>query len=231
MKSLDEIKEDCKTLFATKWQRRSGYVIPNTSDIKLGNDAVEINAAVLYADLAGSTNLVTGYHDYFAAEVIKSFLYASCEVIKNNDGIITSFDGDRVMAIFFGDSKCTNAAKAGLQITAAVNEINIELHSAYQKTLYSLDYGVGIDVGDLFVIRAGIRGDNDLSWIGTPANIAAKLSEMRGRREKVFITKDVFERMNKSSRMSRNDGKCMWNDIGMNVFGEKIYGSSWYWSF
>lgn len=231
MKSLDDIKEDCKTLFATKWQRRSGYVIPETSDIKLGNDAVQIEAAVLYADLAGSTNLVTGYHDYFAAEVIKSFLYASCEVIKNNDGNITSFDGDRVMAIFLGDAKCTKAAKAGLQIAAAVNAVNDELHLAYQKTLYSLDYAVGIDVGNLFVIRTGIRGNNDLSWIGTPANIAAKLSEMRGRREKVLITKAVFERMNKSSRMSRGEGKCMWSDIDLNIFGEKIYGSSWYWSF
>ena len=231
MKSLTDIKDDCNVLFATKWQRRSGCIVPKTSDIKLGNDAVEIEAAVLYADLAGSTNLVTGYNDYFAAEVIKSFLYASCEVIKNNDGNITSFDGDRVMAVFVGDAKCTKAAKTGLQITAAVNEINTELHLAYQKTMYSIDYAVGIAVGKLFVIRTGLRGDNDLSWVGAPANIAAKLSEVRGRKEKVFITKAVFERMNKSSRMSRNEEICMWNDLGVNIFGEKIYGSSWYWKF
>ena len=230
-KTLNNIASDTFSIFKTNWARRKGQTVPDSDSVRLGNDAIEIEAAVLYADLASSTALVSGYKDYFAAEIIKSFLLASCNVIRNNEGEIVSFDGDRVMAVFIGDSKCTNAAKSGLQISSAVKEINKCLNEIYTKTNYVIDYAVGIDVSDLFVIRTGIRGSNDLSWIGGAANIAAKLSEIRGRSEKVFITSTIYNRMADSSRYGGKGNLCMWKDINLSVSGNKIYASDWYWKF
>src|SRR5436305_868835 len=79
-------------------------------------EAVELDATVLYADLADSTGLVQGYKDWFAAEVYKTYLMAASELIKNNDGTITAFDGDRVMGVFIGGSKNSSAARCALQI-------------------------------------------------------------------------------------------------------------------
>jgi len=230
-KTLSDITDEAALTFRTNWAKREGKIVPNTDSVQLGNDAVEIEAAVLYADIASSTALVSGYKDYFAAEVIKTFLLASCNVIRNNEGEIVSFDGDRVMAIFIGDSKCTNAAKTGLQIRSAIRELNNCLKTIYTKTNYSIDYAVGIDISELFVIRTGIRGSNDLSWVGTAANIAAKLSEIRSRNEKVFITDKVYGRMSNSSKYGGKNDECMWKDINLNVNGNKIYGSDWYWNF
>ena len=230
-KTLNDIASDTSSIFKTKWERRKGKIVPDSESVRLGNDAIEIEAAVLYADLASSTALVSGYKDYFAAEIIKSFLLASCSVIRNNEGEIVSFDGDRVMAIFIGDRKCTNAAKSGLQISSAINEINTCLKETYTKTNYVVDYAVGIDVSDLFIIRTGIRGSNDLSWIGEAANTAAKLSQVRGRSEKVFITSSVYSRMADSSKYGGKENLCMWKDINLSVSGNKVYASDWYWKF
>ena len=230
-KTLNEIASESSFIFKTNWSRRKGLVVPTSDTVQLGNDAVEIEAAVLYVDLASSTDLVLGHKDYFAAEIIKSFLLASCIVIRNNCGEIVSFDGDRVMAVFIGDKKCSNAAKTGLQITSAIREVDKSLKNFYTKTGYVIDYGIGIDVSDLFVIRTGIRGANDLSWVGAAANIAAKLSELRGRREKVFITDKVYDRMANSSKYGGKDNECMWTDLSLNIRGNKIYGSDWYWNF
>ena len=230
-KTLKDIASDAASIFKTNWSRRKGQVVPISDSVQLGNEAVEIEAAVLYADLASSTALVLGHKDYFAAEVIKSFLLASCNVIRNNSGEIVSFDGDRVMGVFIGDKKCSNAAKAGLQITSAIREVNKSLKDFYSSTSYIIDYAIGIDVSDLFIIRTGIRGSNDLSWVGTAANIAAKLSELRGRSEKVFVTDKVYKRMADSSKYGGKNNECMWSDLNLNIRGNKIYGSEWYWNF
>lgn len=231
MKTLADIGEMAASVFATKWTRHQGIVVPDVNRIKLDNDAIEISAAVLYADIAGSSDLVKGYKDYFAAELYKTFLKAACEVIRNNDGEITSFDGDRVMAVFTGNSKCSSSAKAGLQIVSAIRRVNEKLKEFYPSTSYKIDFGIGIDVSDIFVIKTGIRANNDLAWIGTAANNAAKLSEVRGMKERVFITQRVFDSLNKVSKFGGNPARCMWDTVDVGSIGLPVLGSQWWWNF
>ena len=54
----DDLQKEVATIFRSVWERRDGLVVPSDDSIKLGNDAVEIEATVLYADLADSTKLV-----------------------------------------------------------------------------------------------------------------------------------------------------------------------------
>lgn len=96
MKKLKELQKSIDEILSTEWARRKGTVVPDTTTIQHSNDAVEIDGTVLYADLADSTGLVLGYRDWFAAEVYKTYLLTACELIRNNGGTITAFDGDRV---------------------------------------------------------------------------------------------------------------------------------------
>lgn len=168
---------------------------------------------------------------YVTEEEYKAFLATVCDVINNNEGTITSFDGDRVMGVFIGDSKCSSSAKAGLQIYAAVKKLNEQIVSVYPKSRYAIDYAVGIDVSDLFVVRTGIRGSNDLAWIGTAANNAAKLSEMSYLECKTFITGRVLDRLNKQSKYGGANNSYMWSDLKQTIMGQPIWGSSWWWNF
>ena len=152
--------------------------MPEAEDIKLGNDAVTLDGTVLYADLAESTAMVNNYKNWFAAKVYKSFLLSACRMIRNCNGTITAFDGDRVMAVFIGDGKNSAAAKAALQINWAKGMINEEIKAKHPETTFTLKHVVGIDTSPLFVARTGIRGSNDLVWVGRSANYAAKLSNI-----------------------------------------------------
>jgi hypothetical protein len=87
------------------WEERKGIKIPNSEDVQLGNHAVNLDGTVLYADLVDSTGLVRGYKNWFAAEIYKMYLMVASELIRNNGGYITAFDGDRVMAVFIGRFK------------------------------------------------------------------------------------------------------------------------------
>lgn len=82
----DELTTYVKKTHREQWQTRDGKKIPSTEDIKLGNDAVKLDATVLYADLAASTDMVKSYKDWFAAEIYKNFLYCAARVIRSKDG-------------------------------------------------------------------------------------------------------------------------------------------------
>lgn len=232
MKSIQTIRTEIQNAINVAWSRRNAYSVPEAEDLLLtGNSAAEFEGCVLYADMKASTALVNEYKDFFAASVYKAFLVATCDVIANNDGKITSFDGDRVMAIYNGEMKCTSAVKTALQIRFIVNEINDILNKKYPSTRYSVDYSVGVDVSNLFAIRTGIRNHNDVAWIGSSANVAAKLSEIRGRSGNSFITKRVYTRIADVAKFGGNTNEDMWYDTGIVMFGQPIYGSAWRWSF
>ena len=232
MKSADEILKEVTFIMDSNWNVRTGRDVPDLESLRLNNDdAIEIEGAVLYADMRGSTNLVQKHTDKFAAKMYKVFLRIASNVVRNNNGVITSFDGDRIMAVFYGNSKCSDAAKTGLQLNAVIRDCNEKLIKRKFATNYQINYAVGVDVSKLFVVRTGIRGANDLAWIGTAANNAAKLSELRSYEEKTFITQRVFTRLATPSKYSANGGRCMWNELDMKIMGETIFGSSWFWSF
>lgn len=234
MKSSQEIFGNVRAFINTQWQVHKCEDVPDTSRITLDADAGEFEGAVLYADMAASSDLVRKYAKKFAAMIYKIFLYSICETIRNNAGTITSFDGDRVMAVYIGKRKCSDAAKTALQIKYTVNKLNEILKNELPNDSLEIDYAVGVDVSDLFVVKTGIWGDNYLAWIGNAANIAAKLSETRNRQAKSFITKRLFDRLNDDSKYSESKerGKsCMWNRAEFEILGQPVYESNWHWSF
>jgi len=97
---------------------------------------------VLYADLAESTNLVDAHKAWFAAEVYKSYLHCASKIIRDEGGIITAFDGDRVMAVFIGDLKNTSAARSALKINhAVVNIINPAIKAKFSTPICRKAFG------------------------------------------------------------------------------------------
>lgn len=230
MHTEKDLKAAIVEIFKAKWKERAGHLIPDTDDLELGNDSVRLNAAVLYADLADSTNLVNGYKDWFAAEIFKSYLITACRIIRDNDGEITAFDGDRVMAVFIGDTPNSSATRAALKINYAVERIiNPSLKEAYPNTSFRLKHAVGIDSSKLFVARTGIRGANDLVWVGRAANYAAKLASIREENYATFITEDVYSKLGATSKFGGEPKKDMWERVMWSDRNIPIYRSSWWW--
>jgi len=231
----DEITAAVTGVVTSDWNIRKGIVVPTTEDIALKNGAVELDAVYLYADMADSTGLARDFRPTTAAKVIRSYLDATCRVINARSGAIRSFDGDRVMAIFVGSSKNSDAAKCALQINYAVTKIVRPIVERNLPSLvtkgYKLKHCVGIASGTSLIVRGGVRGSNDLVSVGRPPNVAAKLSDIRNDPYLTYITSDVFGLLNKVSKYGKDD-RLMWDGpYTREVGGEKlsVYKSSWHW--
>jgi class 3 adenylate cyclase len=231
MALAEDLNAEVVKILRESWTPREGRHVPDTPDIKLGNDAVKLTGTVLYADLADSTGLVEAHPPKFAAEVYKTYLACACRIITAEGGVITSFDGDRVMAVYIGDSKNTAALRTALKINWAVLEVvNPRIREVYPHTPkdFAVRQAVGIDTSDLFVARTGIRGSNDLVWVGTAANLAAKLCSLREGGFASWCTSAVFGGAHDSAKTS--GGRSMWE--AMPWPGRPtttVYRSGWTW--
>lgn len=227
MSITDDLTNEVAEIFRETWSARDGLVIPDPDapNLALGNDGINLDATMLYADMAESTDLVTNYPAKFAAEVIKAYLHCACKLIRAQGGQIVSFDGDRVMAVFIGNLGNTSAVRAALAINHAVVKV-IRPRAKLKQSNYSLAHGIGIDSGKVLVARTGIRKYNDLVWVGSAANVAAKLSAMRVGGP-TFITGAVHAALDKSVRISV-DGQNMWSYVPNT--NKAIISSSWMWS-
>lgn len=225
----EDILKEIRAIFGKKWSTREGRQVPEAENISLGNEAVTLSGTVLYADMADSTGLVNGFRPWFAAEVYKAYLLGACRVIRHQGGEITAFDGDRVMAVFLGESKNTAAVKAALQINYLIAKTNEMLRAAYPTTVYTLRQSVGIDTSNLFVARTGIRNANDLVWVGRAANYAAKLSALGEEGYPTYITDDVFTRLNEQTKFGGQDKKPMWEKRTWTERQMTVHRSSWWW--
>jgi class 3 adenylate cyclase len=225
----DDLTSDVKKIFKNSWTETSGRIVPAPSDVGLGNKATFLaQAVVLYADLDGSTNMVDTKKWQFSAEIYKSFLHCAAKIVKAESGDITAYDGDRIMAIFIGDNKHDCAARAALSLRWAVINIIQPIMKETYTTDFVISHTVGIDVSDLRAVRTGVRGDNDLVWVGRAANYAAKLTTLSSDYP-TRITKAVYDGLSSSLKTSKS--KSIWEArTWTNMNGMSIYRSNWNWS-
>lgn len=222
----DDLTSDVKTIFKSAWTETTGRIVPAPSDVGLGNKATLLEQAVVfYADLDGSTNMVDTKKWEFSAEIYKTFLHCAAKIVKAESGDITAYDGDRIMAIFIGNNKHDRAARAALKLRWAVLKIVQPLMKETYKTDFVIAHTVGIDVSDLRAVRTGVRGDNDLVWVGRAANYAAKLTTL-GSDYPTWITKAVYDGLSSSLKTSNSKSiweARLWTDMG----NMSIYRSNW----
>ncbi|MCB4811713.1 adenylate/guanylate cyclase domain-containing protein [Methylovorus menthalis] len=221
----DNLINFVKSIVLDTWNEDLARVVPTPTSLVLnGNDAKYLpDAVVLYADIDNSTEMVELYPWNFCAEVYKNYLHCASQIIKSEGGVITAYDGDRVMAIYVGDNRDTRAVRTAMKISSAVkNIINIETEKIYESG-FKLRHKVGIDRSDLRAARVGVKGDNDIVWIGTAANTAAKLCALN--EKTIYITEKVYKAMDEETKLLGTIP--MWEKITWN--GRVIYRTTYSW--
>ncbi len=226
----EDFTKEVEEIFKQKWDTLQSRKVPEPGELRLSNGARQLNGTVLYADLDASTNLVDSYQPGFAAKIYKTYLRCAAKIIRSEGGEITAYDGDRIMAVYIGDEKDVRAARSTLKINYTVTKIiNPILKKCYPKTNYRIKHVVGIDTSELFVTSIGIRGSNDLVWVGRAANYAAKLCSLSPEYSS-RITEAVYNQLPESLKYT-NDKNTVWQPATWNdMNGMKIYRSTCIWS-
>jgi class 3 adenylate cyclase len=230
MTLFDDLQSKVTGIFSSGWDTRDGRVVPDPSDLALGNDAVSFpRATILYADLHGSTALVNEYKWWFSGEIYKTFLHCASTLVRHEDGEITSYDGDRVMGVFIGDTQTTNAVRCAMRLTYTVNNIiNPAIKARYKDVSFAVLHTSGIDTSQIRAARTGVRGDNDIVWIGRAANYAAKLTELTG--ATTYLTADAYDKLPGNlggTAKTEMFTPYTWTQQS----GIRIYGTTWHWKF
>lgn len=208
----DTLASEVKESFDSLWDIEVAQKVPAPEDLRLNaNHAKDLEVAtVLYADIDGSTDMVDVRPWWFSAEVYKAYLRCASALIRSEGGTITAYDGDRVMAVFSGDSKNTSAVRCALKIHCAVQTVIQPAINAYKfqgAESFVLKHKIGVDTSRLRAARIGIRGENDIVWIGRAANHAAKLTAIPVE-PSIWITKDVYDTLNSSVKL--HEGLDIW---------------------
>lgn len=228
----DDLKAEVTQIFREQWTTQVTTGVPDPEDLGLGNFAKDLeDATVLYADIDGSTDMVDTENWWFCAEVYKAYLRCAARIITAEKGAVTAYDGDRIMAIFTGDKKNSRAVRAAFKISHAVNQlINPGIQSRYTDSIFVLKHKIGIDTSQLRAARIGVRGNNDLVWVGRAANYAAKLTALGGSNP-IWITGDIYSNMDGAVTYRMGTQIDLWQRHIWNAMNDmEIYSTDGYWT-
>ncbi|GAB7144622.1 adenylate/guanylate cyclase domain-containing protein [Mycobacterium riyadhense] len=134
----------------------------------LTGDVVE--AAVLYIDLVGSTQLTESLPPQEVAGVLNQFFRIVVGAVDEHHGLINKFEGDAALAIFGAPLRTNEPASAAL---AAARTLGTQL-----RELPVVDFGIGVSAGRVFAGNIGAENRYEYTVIGDAVNEAARLADL-----------------------------------------------------
>jgi adenylate cyclase len=144
----------------------------------------ELDIAVLFADMRGSTALGERMEPSAYAALLNRFYRAATEVLVRRDAIVDKLIGDEVMALFIpgicGREYRRRAARAALALLQAVG---------YGQPWMPI--GAAVNSGLAYVGNVGSEGVVDFTALGDAVNTAARLASSAGAGE-VLLSETVY---------------------------------------
>jgi adenylate cyclase len=211
--------------------------VPEAADIPLGNNAAKLTASALFIDLRQSSDITNAFRRQTAAKMLKSYFDGCVRIVNHNSGVVRSFNGDGLLALFIGDQRADHAVKAAMQIKWFVEHIlwpkfngYFAANQAARGARLNFSFGAGVDDGDIYAVRVGIRGTNDVAWVGRCTNTAAKLSNVLHHPRNIAVTRLVYDQLSSARKLSK--GINMWSPSERwGEFGglRRAYRTTTYW--
>lgn len=165
-------KENAQSLLETYVGRRSGARVLG-GEIRRG-DGDEIDAAIMFCDLRGSTRLEEDLGRSAYIDLLNSFFEAVSGVIHDNGGEVLKFIGDAVLAVFPDDVKGTEGS---INAIAACKSIVAKLEELALSGNHRCEVSIGVSHGSVTYGNVGSQERLDFTVIGQPANVAARLGD------------------------------------------------------
>ena len=208
--------------------------IPSVDNVSHGKKAKKINLCAFSIDLRKSSDLLFQHQKQTAGKIHKAFLAVASSVVLNYGGKIRSFQGDSILVFWPANlkSQINDAVKAAMAIKWFLSTKLSSLFEEYSK----LDSGIGIDWGEVIIVRAGISRDsnnNDLVFIGKCVNLAVAIANQAKAPENIEVSFSVYNNLEDNYKYAtKNNNKVnMWED-GSVEWNNKRYDTkltSYYW--
>ena len=190
-------KEMIKKSFSKKVSRQVMEDLlknPDRADL----DSREVEATVYFSDIRSFTTIsetlsspkkIVGFLNYYMNEMVK--------VIEKNSGTIDKFIGDAVMAYWNAplpiENHADKAVQSALVQIAMRDTLNIEIQEKYG---FAVDYGIGINSGNVVVGEVGSFGRSDYTIIGDAVNLASRLEGLcKAYKVRIVVSEFTIQRL------------------------------------
>ncbi|MCX6075511.1 MAG: adenylate/guanylate cyclase domain-containing protein [Campylobacterales bacterium] len=137
----------------------------------------EVEVSIYFSDIRSFTSIseelkspkrITDFLNYYMNAMVES--------VEKHHGTIDKFIGDAIMAYWNAPMNVKNhadeAVKTALEQIAKRDFLNITINKDFG---FDVDYGIGINTGDVVVGEIGSHGRSDYTIIGDAVNLASRL--------------------------------------------------------
>lgn len=187
---LDSLDDEIKIIHSSEFDidiTGTNYV-PNDNDSSLTFENFDekykkvktIETCVLFIDIRKSTSLNLQHYPATMAKLYSSFIRSMIKASEHFGGKIRNIVGDRLMVVFDSNNCFSNSVKTAFLMNTIAQKV---INKRFSNNDFSC--GIGIDYGKMMVtkcgtIKQGVENSNykSLVWLGKPANIASKLTDI-----------------------------------------------------
>ncbi|MDG5483800.1 adenylate/guanylate cyclase domain-containing protein [Mycolicibacterium gadium] len=136
---------------------------------KLGGE--ERHVAVIFVDIIGSTQLVTGRPATEVVDLLNRFFAVIVEEVDRHHGFVNKFEGDAALAVFGAPVRLDSPEEEALAAARAIaRRICAEVPEC--------EAGIGVAAGEAVAGNVGAKERFEYTVIGEPVNEAARLCEL-----------------------------------------------------
>lgn len=206
VEDLTEVRtwRDAATNIKRIFQR---YVHPSVVDelmsdpkaVELGGQTKEVS--ILFADIRGYTALSDGRQPEEVVEMLNDYLQILTEAIWQEQGTLTMFQGDAIMAIFNAplpqEDHAARAVRAALGMRQAIEERQRRQDPNFPEVKYGIkvQYGIGVNTGMATIGNIGSREHlQNYTAIGDAVNVASRLQSNSADNE-IIIHHPTYEQV------------------------------------
>lgn len=202
--------------YSARWKLRSAFKSYmsdeqarqiDEDDVSLELGGKEVEATILFSDLAGFTSMSEGLPPQAVSKALISYFERATEGILNNHGTIIKYVGDAVMATWGAplkvDREADRAIDAAIQMQIA-SAAPIGLETADGMVERVLETRIGINTGPGLAGNLGSSRRFDYSVIGDTTNTAARLeglNKMLG--TSILVAESVLEKCVEPERFTK----------------------------
>lgn len=168
---------------------------------KLGGE--ERHVAVVFLDIIGSTQLVTGRPAGEVVQLLNRFFAVIVDEVDQHCGLVNKFEGDAVLAVFGAPNRLDSPEDQAL---AAARAIACRL----DEEVPECRAGIGVAAGKAVAGNVGAKERFEYTVIGEPVNEAARLSELaKDEPERLLASSNTVDAASENERSKWSLGKTV----------------------
>jgi adenylate cyclase len=162
--------------------------------ITLGGEELEV--AVLFIDLVGSTELAHQRPPAEVVELLNEFFCVVVDVIDDEGGSVNKFVGDAALCVFGAPLRHDDAPAAALRAART-------LRDRLADEVPQCDVGIGVSAGTVVAGNIGAQQRFEYTVIGDPVNEASRLTELAKRHDSRVLASEATLRRASAAESER----------------------------